>query len=112
MEKQTTTYMEITGVDVETAKDIALQAWNIKNRNNFITLAFVPETTTVIVRFEKYSDTNIREVVESWGTIVFEEDNTRLIVKPQDLKHESLVELDLVYQKTANPDELVIDIEE
>ena len=83
MKKRNLTVLTVEIDGIEKAKEIALQCWNIKTRGTYVDADFRTDDT-VTVKFFDDEDNNARQVVESWGEIVYEEKEVALMFSDSD----------------------------
>lgn len=94
MIREDVTILIVENTDIEKAKDIALQAWNIKARGQEITIEFVEDTNLIYAWFLEDRDNNIRRIVESWGKVVDERKGIKLMLEYYDIDKEVIKEID------------------
>lgn len=86
--------------DVGSAKEIALQAWNVKkmieNRDyEYFDVKFLEGINTLIVKFTDFG--NIENVVKSWGEVTYKEKEFLLLFDSDDLTRHAVNQMDKVF---------------
>lgn len=90
-------------VDIEESliDDVVIQVLNIKRDGGITESYFIEETNMMVLKYPVNTNSNIEEVIESWGKIVSNKtENTHVIFDITDLKDSVRKELDKIYQST------------
>lgn len=88
MRRENLTVVTVKYGEIEKAKDIALQAWNINSHGTYVNLKFSTYNDTVTVKYFEDDSSNIKSVVASWGEIDDEdtEKESALVFDERDFK--------------------------
>lgn len=85
MEKQLLVVKTIEVTDLDKAKDIALQSWNIKREGALIDLKFIEGTNRLVVKYLDTDTNNMDSVTSNWGEVIDVESEWYIVFNTSDL---------------------------
>lgn len=99
MEMETLTVKLIDAKDIESCKEIALQAWNIKRvmTDDYFDLRFLEGSNKLEVKYTMNTG-NLNDLTDLWGEVLEVSKEKRLAFNSTDLTKQALRDLDTGYE--------------